>query len=212
MMRVWGQGERHSVFRRVPVGLLLACLGATSAVAQTCTTRGVETAGINSHQKQGAWCAEGEFLVAFDLDGPRNYAPHDSPVVRQALCCRAGTTWWDPRWEGVWQAQKNSHQPGDQWCPDGKFIIALDLDGPRNLDPHDSPVVGAAFCAGIEGHTGWGSRFWQGVESAGINSHQPSGSWCPAGAYLVSFDQDSRRDYAAYDSPVIGQAQCASPR
>ena len=41
----------------------------------------------NSHQPE-QWCAGGWFAVAYDLDGPRQYSPHDSPVVRQALCCR----------------------------------------------------------------------------------------------------------------------------
>lgn len=110
---------------------------------------GIEKAGKNSHQAI-RWCPQGTFLVAFDLDGPRNYSAHDSPVVGQALCAslagskRNGSS--KCFWVGVENAGKSSHQPGKRWCPEGSFLVSFDLDGPRNLSPYDSPVVGQAMC------------------------------------------------------------------
>jgi len=148
---------------------------------------GVEKAGINSHQPGRAWCPEGTFLVALDLDGPRNYRSHDSPIVGQAMCRRAagsGYQRWATRgWFGVEKAGINSHQPGRPWCPPGNFLVALDLDSRGNYQAHDSPVVGQAMCASLAGKAmgRWGSCSWKGVLTAGINSHQPERAWCPEG-------------------------------
>lgn len=200
---------------------MLAMLGisvpATRVYSQDiCTWRPVETARINSHQLGPPWCYPGEFMTAFDLDGPRNYAPHNSPVVGQALCCTNGpnSNWGgNPQPKLVWQRGLNSHQyNGPEWCDPGSFIVALDLDGPRELPPHDSPVVGAVLCASIAGgYNPSNQPFWQELATRGLNTHQPYGRWCPDGSYLVSFDQDSERAYAANDSPVIGRAQCRKP-
>ena len=116
-------------------------------------------------------------------------------------------------WVGVQNAGINSHQPGPAWCPEGSFLVALDLDGPRNFSAHDSPIVGQAMCANSAGRAmgRWGSCFWVGVETAGINSHQPGKAWCPEGTYLVALDLDGPRNYSAHDSPVVGQAMCCSP-
>jgi len=111
---------------------------------------GVERAGINSHQPGPPWCPRGTFLVAFDLDRKPNSSPHDSPVVGQAMCAsianRPQGAWGSCFWVGVDRAGINSHQPGPQWCPEGTFIVAFDLDGKGNYYPHDSPVVGQAMC------------------------------------------------------------------
>ena len=183
--------------------------------AQQCTWRPVERAGINSHQPGPPWCSNGEYLAAFDLDGPRNYAPHDSPVVGQALCCPYGSnSAWrgQPSWTPVGRAGINSHQSGVPWCPDGSYIVAVDLDGPRNYAPHDSPIVGQVLCAFPANDDGrWSESRWFPVESGGINSHQAGRSWCDPGWFLISYDQDGPRNYAPHDSPVVGQAQCARP-
>jgi len=52
----------------------------------------------------------------------------------------------------------------------------------------------------------WGQCSWVGVESAGINSHQPV-TWCANGSFLTGLDLD-RQAIDPLDSPVIGQAHC----
>lgn len=115
-------------------------------------------------------------------------------------------------WFGVGRAGINSHQPGPAWCPPGMFIVAFDLDSDSRLCHHDSPVLGQAMCCpDYTMSNRWGSQTWVGVESRGINSHQPGPAWCPNGMFLVAFDQDGPRNYSPWDSPVVGQALCASP-
>jgi hypothetical protein len=116
-------------------------------------------------------------------------------------------------WVGVERAGINSHQPGRPWCPNGTFLVAFDQDGPRNYAAHDSPIIGQAMCGSPRiPNSRWGSWKWVGVERAGVNSHQPGRAWCPGGYFLVAFDLDSKGNYAAHDSPVVGQAMCCSPQ
>jgi len=64
----------------------------------SCSWVKVEQQGINSHQPGPAWCPDGSFLVAFDLDGDRAISAHDAPVIGQAQCCKlagAETTGWN---------------------------------------------------------------------------------------------------------------------
>ena len=174
-----------------------------------CQWRPVERAGINSHQPGPPWCANGEFLAGMDLDSQRRYAPHDSPVVGQ-VCCRRAANGWDgrPFWRPVQRAGINSHQPGRPWCPEGAYLVSVDLDGDRRYAPHDSPVVGQAQCAYPANRPRGGSRCsWEGVSAAGKNSHQPE-QWCPAGTYLVAYDLDGPRNFAEHDSPIVRQALC----
>lgn len=114
---------------------------------------GVERAGINSHQPGRAWCPDGSFLVAFDLDGDTRYSPHDAPLVGQAMCANlAGTPpgrWGRCYWVDVGRAGINSHQPVGPWCPQGTFLVAFDLDGDRRYSPYDAPVVGQAMCCSL---------------------------------------------------------------
>jgi hypothetical protein len=184
---------------------------------QGCRWVGVERAGINSHQKGGAWCPPGTFLVAFDLDSNFKLCHHDSPIVGQAMCCPDYTMsyrWGSTTWVGVETKGINSHQPGPAWCPNGMFLVAFDLDGPRNYSPWDSPVVGQALCASPvgTGGSGWGQCLWVGVETRGISSHQPGPAWCPNGMFLVAFDLDGPRNISPWDAPVVGQALCCRPR
>lgn len=169
---------------------------------------GVDRAGINSHQLSRPWCPEGTYLVAFDLDSKRNYAPHDSPVVGQAMCRpdpSRSYRWGSTTRVGVETAGINSHQAGPPWCPQGTFLVAFDQDGPRHYRDTDSPVIGQAMCAAPANPAGrWGTCFWVEVQ----NSHQPGPPWCPEGTFLVAFDLDGGPD--PYDYPVVGRAMCCS--
>ncbi len=174
-------------------------------------TVGVETAGINSHQP-GEWCPNGTFLDGLDLDRQGAYDPLDSPVVGQASC--AWTPWpWGPcSWVGVERAGINSHQ-AVPWCPEGQYMVSLDLDREEASDPLDSPVVGQARCCprAPAASSHWGECSWVGVERSGINSHQLH-TWCPAGSFLAGMDLDRQGAYDPLDSPVVGQAYCCSPQ
>jgi uncharacterized Zn-binding protein involved in type VI secretion len=114
-----------------------------------CSWVGVEQAGINSHQPV-AWCPNGQYLTGLDLDRIAG-DPLDSPGVGQGFCCPFGdpnkyTTWGSCSWVKVEQGGINSHQPVT-WCPNGSFIVGLDLDrGQAGIDALDSPVVGQAYC------------------------------------------------------------------
>jgi hypothetical protein len=173
---------------------------------------GVEIAGINSHQP-GEWCPNGYYLVGLDLDRQGAYDPLDSPVVGQAQClfCGEPAPWGPCSWVGVERAGINSHQ-AVAWCPEGQYMVSLDLDREGASDPLDSPVVGQARCCprAPAASSHWGECSWVGVERAGINSHQPH-MWCPAGSYLAGMDLD-RGPYDPLDSPVVGQAYCCTPQ
>lgn len=192
--------------------VLWLCTMSLSSIAQEQRWYPVQNANINSHQPGAPWCPPGEFIVALDLDGPRNYSAHDTPVIGQAMCSSpsSNSQWGTLEWVDV---GTHSHQPGGPWCKRGMFIVSLDLDGPRNLSAHDSPIVGKAQCASSAGRPmDWSVEpRWVSVERAGINSHQPGPSWCPSGQFLVAIDLDSRSNYSPYDSPVVGQALCARP-
>jgi hypothetical protein len=120
--------------------------------------------------------------------------------------------WRACSWVPVEQAGINSHQPGPDWCSSGSFLVALDLDGDRQLGAHDAPVIGAAQCCKLEGQesTPWGQCWWVPVEQAGINSHQPWQSWCPNGSYMTQIDLDGQGNQDAADSPVVGQVKCCT--
>lgn len=97
--------------------------------------------GINSHRRNN-WCDAGSFLVSIDLDGPRNFSAHDSPVVGQAQCARTRRESYDDcRWVRV----DDSHR-SNEWCEDDWFLVSFDLDGPRNYSAYDAPIVGQAQC------------------------------------------------------------------
>jgi hypothetical protein len=180
------------------------------SIAESCFWVGVERANINSHQPL-SWCPNGAFLVGFDLDGDKRYSSHDAPVVGQAMCCMPKTVndkWGSSMWVGVQSANINSHQL-NRWCPDGTYLVGLDLDGDKRYSPHDAPVVGQAMCASLRGSGSSGRCFNIGVHRANINSHQPN-RWCPAGTYLVGLDLDGDKRYSPHDAPVVGQAMCCS--
>jgi hypothetical protein len=177
----------------------------------SCSWVGVEKNGINSHQPN-TWCPNGSFLVGLDQDRCSCTA-NDSPVIGQAQCCslQGGqlNSWGSCSWVGVQQGGINSHQPS-AWCPEGSYITGLDLDG-GPYDDMDAPVVGQAQCCSLPAPiTEWASCQWVGVNSSGVNSHQPN-TWCPNGSFMVGFDLDREGSYDPMDSPVIGQAYCCYP-
>jgi hypothetical protein len=176
----------------------------------------VERAGRNSHQPGPAWCQKGGFLVALDLDGPRNLRPEDAPVIGAAKCCQlaGGDEWGACNWVKVPEKGIKSHQPRPAWCPNGSFITQIDLDGGSNLHGHDAPVVGQVRCCKMKEtqHRRWGSSYWYPVQKGGINSHQARDPWCLDGAFLTQFDLDRDAKMGAHDSPVVGQAKCSRPR
>lgn len=121
---------------------------------------------------------------------------------------RSRSHWSDCQWVAV----GNSHGRGGAWCPSGSYLVQLDLDGNRQLDAHDAPVVGRANCCALAGATRrWGSCSWVEVERRGFNSHGKRPDWCPDGTYLAAIDQDGDRVYGANDTPVIGGAYCCGP-
>jgi hypothetical protein len=148
-------GDRRYSPHDTPVVGQAMCCQANSWSNQwgTLAWYGVQKAGINSHQPGRPWCPGGSFLVAFDLDGDRNYSPHDAPLVGQAMCASlAGTPqgrWGRCFWVNVGKAGINSHQPVGPWCPEGTFLVAFDLDGDRRYSPYDAPVVGQAMCCSL---------------------------------------------------------------
>lgn len=174
----------------------------------------VERANINSHGAN-TWCPNGSFLVGFDLDGDRNLSPHDAPIVGQAQCASlAGVqNWGSCTWVKVEQGGLNSHAARPAWCPNGSFLVGLDLDGPRELSDRDSPVIGQAQCCTPGGKTRWGSTYWSVVGAAA--SHNPGQPWCFDGAFLTQIDLDQYdENYQpdGYDAPIVGQAKCSMPR
>jgi outer membrane protein assembly factor BamD (BamD/ComL family) len=174
----------------------------------------VHAGGINSHQPV-TWCPGGKYLTGLDLDGPREYSDYDSPVVGSAECCSLAGLRYDREpecsWVEVERAGINSHQPL-QWCPNGRYLVGLDLDREGSYSPMDSPVVGQARCCTLPDTrlNSWSTWAWVGVHKAGINSHQPV-TWCTGGSFLTALDLDQEASYSAHDSPVVGQALCCEP-
>lgn len=122
------------------------CCALAGNQSSSCRWVDVQKAGVNSHQPM-AWCSEGSYLASLDFDGG-TYDPMDSPVVGQAQCCSLPspiTSWSSCEWVGVHTAGVSSHQP-NTWCPNGSFLVGLDLDREGTYDPMDSPVVGQAYC------------------------------------------------------------------
>jgi hypothetical protein len=73
--------------------------------------------------------------------------------------------------------------------------------GPTATSPPPGPTATPTPFVSI-----WGQCSWVGVESAGINSHQPA-TWCSNGSFVTGLDLD-RQAIHPLDSPVIGQAHC----
>lgn len=103
-----------------------------------------------SHQQGSAWCSQGSFITALDLDG--GSAPYDYPIVGSAKCCKVSNSWGKCLWVEVGAIR--SHQSWSNWCPAGTYITALDLDSEGKVDAHDSPIVGRAMCCSLGSSTG----------------------------------------------------------
>ncbi|MFB3764714.1 MAG: trypsin-like serine protease [Methanotrichaceae archaeon] len=131
------------------IGQALCCklAGAESNGWDSCSW--VKVGPLNSHQPLPAWCPEGSFITALDLDACGDCNSWDSPVIGQVRCCKlAGyKNWGSSYWKGVEREGINSHQPGTPWCLEGAFITQFDLDADTSLSDHDSPIVGQAKCS-----------------------------------------------------------------
>lgn len=166
-----------------------------------CFWRGIEKAGISSHQKGAPWCESGSLLTALDLDGDRCTSATDTPLIRSARCCNVGKPFLSCSWVSVF----NSHQKGAAWCPQGSFITSVDLDGGGSA--YDYPIIGSVQCCKVSER--WSKCLW--VEVGAVKSRQPWTNWCPPNTYLTALDQDSFSKGDAHDSPIIGRAMCCSP-
>ena len=120
--------------------------------------------------------------------------------------------WSSCSWVPIETAGINTHQPV-QFCPEGSYITALDLDGNRSISGNDAPVIGQAKCCKIQGKESekYEPSNWVYVGKKGINSHSMSGSWCPQGSFITGIDLDGCSSCDDMDSPVIGQVQCSKP-
>jgi hypothetical protein len=118
--------------------------------------------------------------------------------------------WSSCSWVPIESAGINSHNPATL-CPEGSFLTAFDLNGDRNIDGRDAPIIGQARCCKVAGaeNLNWGLSAWVKIEQAGLNSHSQSGAWCPNGFFITGIDLDSPKDYDPQDSPVIGQVRCS---
>jgi V8-like Glu-specific endopeptidase len=217
-----GAPGRHSWYR--PTSFAYSWIfGLPQHTWSACRWVDVNRAGINSHAQTGPWCPNGTYLVQLDLDRAGSLAAHDSPVVGQARCCGSAglaPTWGACDWVDVERRGINSHAKRPDWCPDGSYLTALDLDGDRRYSANDAPVVGAAQCCRPADSAGrrWGSMYWIDVEYVGalaprkLNSHSASPpEWCLDGAFMTQIDLDGNRAVADHDAPVVGAVKCARP-
>jgi hypothetical protein len=166
-----------------------------------------------SHQAGTAWCPNGSFLTQFDLDGDRNLQAHDAPVVGRARCCRIAqfySPWGSCHWAEV--GAQRTIEPGWSWCNDGDFLVAVDLDGDRNLPARLAPIVGRALCCRAQSGPAsrWGSTYLEPVGAQ--KSHQAGPAWCPEGSFLTRFQFTGPSGYADHDTPFVDWATCARPR
>ena len=173
-----------------------------------CSHNGVEDAGINSHQMEPPWCAEGTFLTQItQTEG--HFSGTDAPVIGSVRCCGSGDVgldaWTGCAWHEVETATATSLERTDPWCPEGKFLTQFDLDG--GTDPARAPVVGRAHCCGLSGAslTAYLDCAWVPVE----DSHSRYAHWCPTGAFLTQLDLDPCDQ--PMRCPVIGAARCCRP-
>jgi V8-like Glu-specific endopeptidase len=207
----WGNFSSDSTYRPTSYGYNWI-FDLPQPTWSSCAWVPVEQAGINSHQPGPDWIPDGSFLVSLELDGNRDYSGGDTPVIGQVQYCTLdGASWGSSTWVKV---GAKSHKARPAWCPDGSYLTQVDLDGFPGADELDSPVVGQARCATIAGgdYGQWGSSYWKGVESEGINSHQPGEPWCLDGAFLTQYDLDRDDSLDPHDSPVVGRAKCSMPR
>lgn len=71
-------------------------------------------------------------------------------------------------------------------------------------------VATGGFTLKATRHGRWGDCQWVGVEDAGLNSHQSTGTWCGEGTFMTQFAQTSNIGYQGPDSPTIGSAKCCT--
>lgn len=135
-------GDRRYAATDTPVVGRARCCK-TGSSSSSCSW--LPVGGSRSHQKGSAWCPQGSFVTAIDLDGGN--VPYDYPIVGSVKCCKVSKSWGECLWVEV--GATISHQSWSNWCPAGTYITALDLDSEKKLDAHDSPIVGRAMCCSI---------------------------------------------------------------
>ena len=124
----------------------------------------------------------------------------DAPVCTSDVPLEPGACAWEKVFDG-------GHQPNN-WCPEGTFLTAIDLDSDHHHSSFDEPFVGAArCCAPNASKLDWASCSWNPI---GIKSHQKYGSWCAENKFLTCLDFDSDTSLDAHDSPIVGQAGCCA--
>jgi uncharacterized protein YkwD len=206
------------LFGLIATALLLVIFGSRGLSQQSLQQWiPVEQAGINSHSdRPPPWCPNGSFITQIDLDQQSGISAYDNPVIGRVRCGRlAGTesNKWasDPWWVPVEQTGINSHSSsGAPWCPNGSFIVQIDLDQQHGVSALDNPVIGKVRCASLTGYGRWSSTTnW--IEIGPARSHFPDDSpWCPNGSFITQIDLDAA-SMSAHDSPVIGRVKCSYP-
>lgn len=198
------------------------------AIAQaTCQTVGIESAGLNSHQRNYDTINNGYFLVEVHFESCDKCAnEYDSPVIKEVIACNTDMYQhepmmkWDktPYWVEIGAAGINSHQRNANWkIPDGYFITQIDLDGwMKGGGPSamDGPVIGAVRIAKIPGYK-WDDCRWVDFGWTAYNRTYGIWSWrspppagpqvdsVPDGYYITQLDLDSAGT-TGRDSPIIG--------
>jgi len=120
--------------------------------------------------------------------------------------------WTDCLWIPIETGGINSHSQS-QYCPEGSYLTALDLDGDRSVSGMDAPVIGQAKCCKMQGYENqkWADSEWVKIGNKGQLSHSIQGTSCPQGSYITGIDLDTCEGCDPMDSPVIGQIQCSRP-
>ena len=179
-----------------------------NALCQWGNCKWVSIGAQKSHQAGAPWLPNGYLITTIDLDGPREYGEHDSPVIGRVRACNLeGVQWGDCKWIPV--GPQKSHQSGSPWLPKGYYISQIDLDGFKKGRAHDSPVIGQVRACRLAGFSGWADCQW--IKIGATNSHQGAGQWCPNGYFITQIDLDGDSKLASHDSPFIGQIKCCKP-
>lgn len=167
-----------------------------------------------------AWCDPGSYIVqlwlegaAFDVDHLENGLWY--PIISRAICRQLKTNaGLSANWDNVfWQSVGYDKSRNDigTWCPEGTFIVGLDLDAPDGA-MQERPYVGQSLCARPSGNqfTHWTNRtsqkIWYERSMNGVNSTE----WCPSGSFLIQLKLDIGGDNPTAQ-PFVGWAYCASP-
>jgi hypothetical protein len=171
------------------------------------------------------WCPKGTFATKLALTDsiPQDLLPNfwgmNLPVVQSIYCAylkrsdgKFDDDWNMPGWYDVGYVK--SRKDMGPWCPNGSFIIGLDLDSPDGAS-EERPFVAKAYC----GYPSdpelrqWDENSFTRTKVWYDNSFHPEmiSSWCPKdGTFLVQLILDIGGDNLT-KQPFVGYAICASP-